>query len=150
MELQLLKVALANLVGEIKNKGMVILDYEANAVGKILKQTLEAFVDILRSYDKTVPILLISKSYNIHELVDQEGLKFKFTLEQAKWQKELVRKMKLAVDENIYFLDGGNLMGPNVDEATVDGVHPTTLGFMRMADKIEPVIKNILQYEARV
>ena len=53
--------------------------------------------------------------------------------------------MRDAGDKNIYFLDGATLLGEDFDECTVDGVHPTDLGFARMAKNILPKIKEILK-----
>ncbi len=45
--------------------------------------------------------------------------------------------------KNIYYLPSENLIGSD-GEATVDGVHLTDLGFMRIAKKIEEQLKKIL------
>jgi lysophospholipase L1-like esterase len=37
-------------------------------------------------------------------------------------------------------------LGEYAHEATVDGIHPTSFGFMMMADKILPVIEQILDH----
>jgi hypothetical protein len=42
-----------------------------------------------------------------------------------------------------HWLEGDRLLGDD-GEATVDGVHPTDLGFQRMAAEIGPALKNIL------
>ena len=47
-------------------------------------------------------------------------------------------------DENIYFIDPGMDLGDD-HEATVDGVHPTDLGFERMLDALTPRIARILR-----
>ncbi|WGU97614.1 SGNH/GDSL hydrolase family protein [Paenibacillus dendritiformis] len=50
---------------------------------------------------------------------------------------------------HLHFYDGSTLLGTDETrfECTVDGVHPTDLGFMRMADKLNPVFKQLLQHE---
>ena len=47
-------------------------------------------------------------------------------------------------DKNIYFIDPGMELGDD-HEATVDGVHPTDLGFERMLERIQPQIIRILR-----
>ena len=48
-------------------------------------------------------------------------------------------------DKNVYFIAGDTLMGDAVrEEGTVDNLHLTDLGFFQMAQKIIPVIKEIL------
>lgn len=45
-------------------------------------------------------------------------------------------------DKNVYFIDGATLFsGPYYDMCTVDGVHPTDVGFALMADAIGDVLK---------
>jgi len=43
----------------------------------------------------------------------------------------------------VLYLPCGNLLGHD-EEATVDGTHPTDLGFMRMADAMEPILRQAL------
>jgi lysophospholipase L1-like esterase len=60
------------------------------------------------------------------------------------FQKNLVDERKSAGDENIYFLDGSEVLGDDYDECTVDGSHPTDLGSARIADALLPAIEDIL------
>ena len=45
---------------------------------------------------------------------------------------------------NVYYLTGDKLLGDD-DEATVDGSHPTDLGFMRQADAFQAALEPLLQ-----
>ena len=47
-------------------------------------------------------------------------------------------------DRLLFFQDGGELLGEDFEECTVDGVHPTDLGVMRIADGLTPVVRGIL------
>ncbi|NQU11453.1 SGNH/GDSL hydrolase family protein [bacterium] len=134
--------ALANLINQIENKKMIVLDYEANA-GAGIKDTLEPFIDILRAKGTDIPILVISKIRYAEELHDATRLKA--VRELAQFQSDLVEKRRSAGDANIHFLDGGTLLGEHAHECTVDGVHPTDLGFMKMSATIEPVVRRILK-----
>ena len=42
------------------------------------------------------------------------------------------------------YVPGEGLLGTD-GEATVDGTHPTDLGFMRMAEALAPVLRKILE-----
>jgi lysophospholipase L1-like esterase len=44
---------------------------------------------------------------------------------------------------NLHYVPGDHLFGDD-GEATVDGSHPTDVGFMRMADALEPVLRALL------
>jgi hypothetical protein len=134
--------ALANLINQIAGKRLIILDYEANA-GESIRETLGPFVDILRAQDKDIPILIISKIRYAGELHDPAQLKSAEA--RAQFQADFVKARRSAGDSNVHFLDGGSLLGEHADECTVDGVHPTDMGFMKMADGIEPAINTILR-----
>jgi len=50
-----------------------------------------------------------------------------------------------AGDKHALFVDGETLYGQvDRDMCAVDGTHPNDLGFLRMADGIEPVIRSML------
>jgi hypothetical protein len=51
--------------------------------------------------------------------------------------------LKAAGDANLNYLVGSHLLGHD-DEATVDSSHPTDLGFMRMADILEPLLRQLI------
>ena len=49
-------------------------------------------------------------------------------------------------DENVYFVDGASIFdGENPNSCTVDGCHPTDLGFLRMAQSIGRVVSYVLE-----
>lgn len=49
-------------------------------------------------------------------------------------------------DENVYFVDGNSIFdGENANSCTVDGTHPTDLGFLRMARGIGRVVAFALE-----
>jgi|ETNmetMinimDraft_26_1059896.scaffolds.fasta_scaffold132783_2 lysophospholipase L1-like esterase len=56
--------------------------------------------------------------------------------------KELSRAMETGYQHDPF--DGSTLLGEDFDECTVDGVHPTDLGFMRMARGLAPEIERML------
>lgn len=134
---------LAKIIGDIDNIGCIVLDYEANTIKEgSLKKTLGTFIEILREVHKEVPILVLSKIKYANEHFSSEGKNLR--LELAQFQKDLVDKLRNQGDANIYFYDGSQLLGDDFDECTVDGVHPTDLGFSRMAYRLVDVIHNIM------
>ena len=54
------------------------------------------------------------------------------------------KKLVEAGDENLFLMAGQNMLGGYGLEATVDGRHPTDLGFMKMAEAFRPVIETLL------
>ena len=60
---------------------------------------------------------------------------------------ELKMTYNLALSEGIiglHYLEADNLIGDD-HEGTVDGVHPSDLGMLRLADKIQSAIEEILK-----
>ena len=64
--------------------------------------------------------------------------------EALTFQKQFIDDEREKGDRHIYFFEGTNILGPDFDECTVDGVHPTDLGFLRIADALEPVVKGLI------
>ena len=133
--------ALANLICQIEAKSLVILDYQANA-GESIRETLDPFVDVIRGVHPELPILIVSKILYASELNDDKRMRAARDL--ARFQLNLVERRREDGDRHIYFLDGADLLGTNAHECTVDGVHPTDLGFLMMAERIAPAITDIL------
>lgn len=48
-------------------------------------------------------------------------------------------------DANIRLVEGLTLLGAHEADGLVDGVHPNDLGFQRMAERLEPVIADVLR-----
>jgi len=48
-------------------------------------------------------------------------------------------------DSNMHFLDGETLYPGCFEEYAVDGVHATDLGFLKIAEGMAPVIRELLQ-----
>jgi lysophospholipase L1-like esterase len=132
---------LARIISQIPDISFIFLDYEANANNDI-KNTLNPFIDILRESYSSVPILVISK---IRYAAATDGSKaYQSLMNLRDFQKNLVRQRINAGDKNIFFLDGSEILGEDFDECTVDGVHPSDLGSMRIADVLLKIIQEIL------
>lgn len=131
----------AKNIALIENPGLYVLDYEANVTPDQLEETLPEFITILRKAHPDVPILVVSKiTYGKETLLPSVE---EPRLRNLKFQRQIVEKLRKAGDKNIYFVDGSKLLGKDFDDCTVDGVHPTDLGFYRMADGLEKTIRNL-------
>lgn len=130
-----------DLVTSVDNVKMFILDYEANATLPMLQATLDNFINTIREKYPEVPILVVSKirmSIETHVKANRDRQR-----KSLNFQKNVVKEHSKN-DKNIYFYDGHNFFGKYTTEATVDGCHPTDLGFMLMTEKFEKIIKKIL------
>jgi len=66
----------------------------------------------------------------------QSGFDLYLAKAGEQFQADFVKTRRAAGDTNLHFLGGGTLLGDHADECTVDGVHPTDLGFMKMANGV--------------
>ena len=58
--------------------------------------------------------------------------------------RQIFQQRVKAGDRKLFYIRGDKLLGDD-GQGTVDRVHPTDLGFMRMADGMEPVLKRALR-----
>lgn len=132
----------AEHLSRIKNPAMFILDYEANVSPEQMAETLPGFIRILREKHPAAPILVVSKVAHAREVFDKEAKKRRETSKEI--EREEVGKLRAAGDKNIHFIDAEFFQGEDFWECTVDGVHPTDLGFYRMAENLLPEIEKRL------
>ncbi|MBB6673307.1 SGNH/GDSL hydrolase family protein [Cohnella nanjingensis] len=133
----------ARLVAEVPNPGLLVLDYEANCVSpELFRETLPAFIRIYREAQPDVPILVLSQIRFARETFDLDLRDLRLLRKQI--QIETVHACRERGDERIWFHDGGELLGPDYHECTVDGIHPTDLGFARMAEGLAPILRRYM------
>lgn len=134
---------LARLISRIDRMELLVLDYEANVDAELFQETLPVFVDIVRAAHPSLPILVVSGIKN--SLNDfNDAVKSKRILCRD-FARDFVGERQAAGDPSIAFLNGDLLLGRKYDECTVDGVHPTDLGFQRMAEAMVKAIRPMLQ-----
>jgi lysophospholipase L1-like esterase len=133
----------AEAVAQVAHPICFVLDYEANCVStELLRETLPRFIRILRAAHAGVPILVVSRTPYAVELQNEESARA--GAERREFQRATVEKLRSEGDALVFFKDGSDLLGEDFDECTVDGGHPTDLGFLRMANGLEPVLRWIL------
>ncbi|CAI6086770.1 SGNH/GDSL hydrolase family protein [Cohnella sp. JJ-181] len=134
---------IARFMNEIEDPACIVVDYDANNVlADDLIRTMPEFLRILRSRHAQVPILVLSRipySYEHTMTASREDRTVR-----RDFQRDLVESLRMEGDRFIYFQDGADLLGGIWNECTVDGVHPTDLGLMRIADGLTPLLQEIL------
>jgi len=132
---------LAQLLAEL-DPAVYVLDPLPNMDAGLVRERMEVFVHTLReSHPKTPIVLVESLSYTDGALVPER--KERFSSANAAL-REIFAKLKKSGVKNLLYISGENLIGDD-HEATVDGTHPTDLGFVRMAEKIEPVLRKFVK-----
>lgn len=121
-----------------------VIDCLPNLDGRAVAERTIPLVRSIRERRPGVPIILVedrtyadapfSPSRSRRNTENREALR------QA-WQELVDSGM-----EHIHLVDGGTLLGDD-GEATVDGSHPTDLGFARQADALEPIIRAAIEEE---
>lgn len=119
---------MARLLAEL-DPALYVLDCIPNVGAKIGELT-GPFVRILREKRPQTPILLVEDARPADH-PDNVAL------------REAWRELVAGGDRAVYLLRGQRLLLDD-GEATVDGVHPTDLGFVRMAEEMRPAISALL------
>ena len=134
---------IARVLAEIRDPAMYVLDYDANAGVKGLRNTLSPFIDILRGKHSKTPILLVSRVPMASEWNDP--LEYNSTRQElTEIYLDEISRRRAQNDRQIHFLDGSALYGPDPSECSVDGIHATDLGFHFISRRMAPVIERIL------
>ena len=133
----------AEYIAGLSEMSLFVYDYDHNAPdAEHLRATHEVFFQIVRKAWPKLPIVMLSRPDTDKNPADAEA------------RREAVRRTyenaRTAGDENVWFLDGGTFFGnEGRQECTVDGTHPNSLGFMRMAQSLYPLLERILYGEVR-
>ncbi len=135
-----MEMELAELLAGI-DASAYVLDCLPNMTAAEVSERVVPFVQRLRQTRPKTPILLVEdRTY-----ADAPWLKER--REQNAARREALKAAHKQLREQgvsgLHYLEGANLLGDD-EEATVDGSHPTDLGFVRMADAFEPVLKTAL------
>ena len=125
---------MAELVGEL-DPALFVLECLPNMTPDMVRERVAPFVHHLRHAHPATPILLVENP--IHPL-HNTGNEILHTVFEQLCAEGL---------ERIYYLAGEHLLEGD-EEGTVDGVHPTDLGFMRMAQAYEPAVLDALAVNA--
>lgn len=135
-----LDLAMAELLGEI-DSAVYVIDCLPNLQGKQVTERAIPFVHALRKVRPQTPILLVEdRSYANAYLLPQQAQR---NAENRAALKAAFESLIAAGDKNLYYLPGDKLIGDDA-EGTVDGSHPTDLGFVRQAETFAAVLKGLL------
>ncbi len=133
---------LAETLAEI-DAACYVLDFAVNnRLADSLKIVYGPFLDIIREKRPNTPIIAITPLH-----FTREFLFFEDNRENSKMRdviRDEVTKRIAAGDKNLIFVEGYELIGPDLADGFVDGVHPNDLGFQAMADRLMPTLVRVL------
>ena len=131
---------IAVLMGEL-DAGVFVLDCLPNLSPQQVAERTEPFVTALRKAKPNTPILLVEdRSYANAPVLPALA---KRNADSRTAYKKAFDALVAAGDRNLHYLPGDKLIGDD-GEGTVDGSHPTDLGFMRQADVFATALKPLL------
>lgn len=132
--------ALADLLSEI-DASVFVIDCLPNMKPDEIRDRTRPLVKTIRNSRPTTPIVIVENPMYSQALWNpavKRGVNTKNKLLAAEFAK-----LKKEGIKYLYYVEGENLYGPE-GNSTVDGIHPTDLGFTIFADALEPVLRDIL------
>ena len=126
------------------NPSVFVMDYDHNAPdAEYLQKTHFALYQAFRNAHKDTPIIMMTMP-TIEGYEDREWFKAR--------REEILKsfaKAKALGDNNVYLVDCYGCFGASVNGecGTVDDCHPDSLGFLRMTERVYPILENLLNGE---
>lgn len=133
----------ARLIAEV-TASCFVMDMAQNSPSvEALEAVYLPFIRILRERHPVKPIICITPIYSTTELPGSAVEK------NYPAMRDVIRRAVAALsaggDMNLYLVEGYSLLGPSDGDGLVDGAHPNDLGFQRIADRLEPLIRVTLK-----
>jgi len=123
---------MADLLAEL-DPSAYVLDCLPNMNGQAVAERVEPFVRKLRKAHPDTPILFVEdRTYSDAFFIQSRRQR---NAENRRELHKVYSRLNSEGVEHLYYLPGNRLLGDDRDNlATVDGSHPTDLGFMRQAE----------------
>ena len=131
---------LAPLLAEL-DPAVYILDALPNMSTEKVVERAQKFVEIIRRSRPETPIILVENIvYQRAPLLEPSQRSHEFKNAAL---RDVFKALRNSGHDKLWLVPGDTLLGDDGD-ATVDGTHPTDLGFHRMADALEPTLREAL------
>ena len=132
------EIEMADFISTI-DMSLFVYDYDHNApTVEHLARTHEPFFKRVREKRPTLPIVMITRPCANYKEDERARRKVIMTTYENAIKSG---------DKNVYFIDGEEFFknDPDRELCFIDTIHPNDLGFAKMTQVIEPVIKKILE-----
>ncbi|MEI6257756.1 MAG: sulfatase-like hydrolase/transferase [Planctomycetota bacterium] len=123
--------ALADCIAGI-DASVYVLECLPNLTIEMVRDRIDPFVRRLRRDHSLTPILLVENLAMPTEAPQNEAL------------REVRDRLLADGVTGLHYLPSVNCLHTGGEEGTVDGVHPTDLGFVRIAEAYEPLLRKLL------
>ena len=119
-----------------------VLDCLPNMTAKDINERAEGCVTILRTAHPKTPILLVEDRNYANNFLNASRRQRNETNHAA--MRAVYAKLRRDKVPNLHYLKADHLLGDD-GEGTIDGSHPTDLGFMRQATDFQKALRKILK-----
>lgn len=135
-----MEIEVADVLSKIK-PDLFILDCVPNPSVKQIKNRTIPFVERIRKSNPNIPILMVESLFRENGYWDHK--KGETVKDQNAAFRKAYQSLKSKGIDQIYYLNNDDIVGRD-HEATIDGVHFTDLGHVRMADELAHAVTVIL------
>lgn len=118
-----------------------LFDAFSNPSAKEIRERLEPFIKTITEAHPDKAFIFLQTHMREDAMFNESWLKF--NIERRETVRELMPQMAKKY-KNVYFLDADNITS-DINEGTIDGAHPTDLGFDKFIETWLPKIKKILK-----
>jgi len=133
-------IELADLFGEL-DPAVYVLDPMPNMTLELVEERMANFILRLRELRPDTPIVFVEDFPRTNSWVLSK------TRNEIEEKNRKCREIAAELVDNglrgFYYLEGLDFIGTD-GEASIDGIHPTDVGFIRAADCLEPTLRQIL------
>lgn len=136
--------AMAALLAEL-DPSVYVIDCLPNMVAEEIKARAEPFVKTIRAAHPTTPIVLV-EDRTIQDSFLIAGRMEWYHLKDRAELKAAFDRLQQEGFKDLYYIPGEHLFGDD-GEGSVDGSHPTDLGFTRQAEIFARVLEPLLKPE---
>ncbi len=133
---------MARAMARIPDADVFLLDPVPNCTEMMCDTLTYGFVKILRDARPDVPIVMVEGPMYPYSRYDSFFGRY-LPAKNAAFRRNY-EKLKAENPYGLYYVDSVELDGAE-DDGTVDGIHLTDLGFRHYADKLRPVLEQVLR-----
>lgn len=131
----------AEYLSDVPDVDAFVFDAFSNPSAKMIEERLLPFIERIRAKQPHTPMIFVQTLY-------REGRNFNRKIDQSEQAKmEMARRMMAQAMkrfDNVYFIEIPDLAGDD-HITSVDGVHPSDLGYWRWAQNLQPELLKILK-----
>lgn len=132
---------MVDLLAEL-DPGAYVIDPLPNMGAEPVEERIKHMLNTLRQKRPGTPVIMVESAGNQNDWLRLGASPADLSINQT--YRRVYEQLAPEWDGRLFYVEGTGLVGDD-GEGTVDGVHATDLGFLRMAEKLVPVIREALQ-----